>query len=615
MQATTNRSFRATTRATKCATLAAAALLLAACGGGGGGDSGAVPVAAPDAPVVALGSGIKTLTFDWAAVPGATHYQLFEELQGGDYVQVGGDLPAGTTRYEHTVPLWTRLLANYQLRACNAAGCTASATQSWSVPLLNGSIGYVKASNSGAADVFGSGVALSADGTTLAVSATQEDGGVAGINGNAADNSVSNSGAVYVYARQGGQWTLQAYLKASNPGAGDLFGSAISLSADGNTLAVGAAGEGSNAIGVNGNQLSNAAPSSGAVYIFQRTGSAWAQTTYVKATNTASGAAFGGAVALSGDGSTLVVGATGDSGNTTGVNGVPADYTATSSGAAYVFRRTTTSWLIQAYLKSNQPDVNDYFGWAVAISHDGNRVAVAAPLEDGSATGVGGAVGNTAPDAGAVFLFTRSGTDWSTEAYVKASNTASNDQFGLALALSSDGSTLVVGAPLEDSGSVGSINGDQADNTRSASGAVYAYGLQGALWTQIAYIKASNTATNASFGSAVAVSSNGQQLAIGAPLESNSGLGFGGNAFEDDASAALSGAVYMLDRVGNAWQIRRYVKASNANAQDQFGHALALSADGGTLAVGARNEDSAATGLGGNPNDASASSAGAVYLY
>lgn len=597
----------------------AAALVLAGCGGGGGGGDTApappVVTTPPPAPVVALGTGIKTLTFDWAAVPDATHYQLFEELQGGDYEQVGGDLPADATRYEHTVPLWTRVLANYQLRACNAAGCTASATQSWSIALMNASIGYLKASNSQASDFFGGDVALSADGTTLAVAAPFEDGGEAGIDGDGADNSLTQSGAVYVYTRQGGQWTLQAYLKASNPDANDFFGAGISLSADGNTLAVGAYGEDSDAIGSNGNQLSNAAPSAGAVYVFERGDAGWAQASYLKATNTASGASFGSAVALSGDGSTLLVGAPGDDGNATGVNSVPADYTATNSGAAYVYRRTATSWIIQAYLKSNEAGVDDQFGRSVAISHDGNRLAVGAPFEDGVATGVGGPVSNLASNSGAVFLYVRSGNDWSTEAYVKASNTAADDYFGQALALSGDGSTLAVGATREDGGSVGSVNGDQDDNSRLDSGAVYVFGLQGALWVQQAYIKASNTAVVSHFGSALAMSFDGQQMAIGAGWESNAGLGFGGNPYEDDASATQSGAVYMLQRAGNAWVFRRYLKASNANAQDQFGGALALSADGSTLAVGAHSEDSAATGLGGNPNDASAPSAGAVYLY
>ena len=312
------------------AALAAVALVIAACGGGG--DS--PPTAAPAAPIVAVSSAIKTLVFDWAAVPDATHYRLEEELQGGDYVQVGGDLPAGATRYEHTVPLWTRMLANYRLQACNAAGCTASATQTWSIAALNASIGYVKASNAQASDFFGINVALSGDGNTLAVAAIGEDGSVAGVNGDSSDNSLTDSGAVYVYARQGSQWALQAYVKASNPGAVDVFGSAVGLSADGNTLAVGASGEDGDAIGANGNPFNNAAPGSGAVYVFQRNNGTWAQTTYLKATNTAIGASFGSALAVSGDGNTLVVGAPAEDGNATGVNSVACLWTTAPTAAA-----------------------------------------------------------------------------------------------------------------------------------------------------------------------------------------------------------------------------------------------------------------------------------------
>ena len=593
-----------------------AASLLSACGGGGGGGGGggAVPGVAPPAPVISLSSGIKTLVIDWAAVPEATHYQLLEELQGGDYVQVGNDIPAAATRYEHTVPLWTRVLAHYVLQACNAAGCSKSAMQTWSLGGLGASIGYVKASNTGASDTFGRAVAVSADGSTLAVGAPFEDSAAAGIGGNGADNSAGSAGAVYLYARQGNQWAFQAYVKASNPDGGDNFGISVSLSADGNTLAVGASGEDSSAFGSNGDQASNALVNSGAVYVFQRSAGTWSQGTYLKASNSQPQARFGGAVALSGDGSTLVVGAPDESGNAIGVNGVPADFNATGSGAAYVYRRTQTSWIVQAYLKSNQADNGDNFGTAVAISNDGNRVAVGAPFEDGAATGVGGAVNNLALDSGAVFLFVRNGNAWSNEAYVKASNTSAGDAFGFGLALSGDGATLVAGAPVEDSRAVG-INGDEADESIQDSGAAYAFGLQGGVWSQRAYIKASNTASNSQFGGSIGLSYDGQQLAIGAELESNGGLGFDANGLADDKSVGGSGAVYMLQRVGNAWQIRRYLKAGNANAGDGFGNALALSADGSTLAVGAQHEDSNATGLGGNPNDASSSSSGAVYLF
>ena len=97
---------------------------------------------------------------------------------------------------------------------------------------------------------------------------------------------------MYVFTRRGTAWTQQAYIKASNTGEagtdgnfgdGDQFGFSVSLSDDGNTLAVGANAEDSNATGINGNQDDNSMQSAGAVYVFVRTGTTWTQQAYVKA--------------------------------------------------------------------------------------------------------------------------------------------------------------------------------------------------------------------------------------------------------------------------------------------------------------------------------------------
>lgn len=113
---------------------------------------------------------------------------------------------------------------------------------------------YVKASNTASFDSFGSSVALSGD--TLAVGADKESSNAAGVNapltggsGTQADNSLNYSGAVYVFTRTGSTWSQQAYIKASNTGRSDGFGESIALSGD--TLAVGADNEDSNAAGVN----------------------------------------------------------------------------------------------------------------------------------------------------------------------------------------------------------------------------------------------------------------------------------------------------------------------------------------------------------------------------
>ena len=206
--------------------------------------------------------------------------------------------------------------------------------------------GYLKASNTNANDQFGYLVAFSGD--TLVVGAPQEGSNATGVNGDQANNSATNSGAVYVFTRTGGVWTQQAYLKASNTDAGDQFGVSVAISGD--TLAVGAMFEASNATGVNGDQTDNSAPNAGAVYIFTRTGGVWTQQAYLKASNTDAGDNFGVTVALKDD--TLAVAAYDEASNATGVNGNQADNSARGTGAVYVFTRTAGVWSQQAYIKA-----------------------------------------------------------------------------------------------------------------------------------------------------------------------------------------------------------------------------------------------------------------------
>ncbi|MBX3335068.1 MAG: cadherin-like beta sandwich domain-containing protein [Nitrospira sp.] len=324
---------------------------------------------------------------------------------------------------------------------------------------------YGKASNTGSDDRFGWSVAL--DGDTLAVGAITEESNATGINGNQADNSAGNSGAVYVFTRSGGTWTQQAYVKASNTGSGDLFGTSVAL--DGDTLAVGAQFEDSNATGINGNQADNSAGEAGAVYVFTRSGTTWTQQAYLKASNTGSGDLFGTSVALDGD--TLAVVALEEDSNATGINGNQADNSAGEAGAVYVFTRSGTTWSQQAYVKASNTEAGDEFGQSVALS--GDTLAVVANNEASNATGINGnQADNSAGNSGAMYVFARSGTTWTQQAYVKASNTESGDAFGFSVAL--DGNTLAVGAQFESSNATG-INGNQANNSANNAGAVYVY--------------------------------------------------------------------------------------------------------------------------------------------
>jgi hypothetical protein len=475
----------------------------------------------------------------------------------------------------------------------------------------------MKASNTETQDGFGGAVAISSDGNTLAVGATGEDSNATGIDGSEGDNTALDSGAVYVYTRDNtGVWTQQAYVKASNTELGDGFGGAVALSSNGNTLAVGATGEDSSATGIGGTQGDNGALNAGAVYVYTRNAGVWTQQAYVKASNTELGDGFGGAVALSNDGDTLAVGATGEDSNATVIGGTQTNNSALDAGAVYVYTRNAGVWTQQAYVKASNTELGDGFGGAVALSSDGDTLAVGAAGEDSSATGIAGAQGdNGALEAGVVYVYTRDTNDiWTQQAYVKASNTGAADAFGGAVALSSDGDTLVVGATGEDSNATG-IGGAEGDNGALNAGAVYVYTRDtNDIWTQQAYVKASNTESADAFGGAVALSGDGDSLAVGAADEDGSATGIDGA--EGDNGALNAGAVYVYtrDTVG-VWTQQAYVKASNTESADGFGGAVAVNSDGDTVAAGATGEDSSATGIGGTQGDNGALNAGATYLY
>lgn len=180
-------------------------------------------------------------------------------------------------------------------------------------------------------------VALSADGSTLAVDSWGESSNATGIDGNQADTSANNSGAVYVFTRAAGAWSQQAYVKASNTRANAEFSRGLALTSDGNKLAVGARFETSGATGINGNQADTSAANAGTVYLFTRTGAAWSQQAYIKASNTGAGDAFGSRLALSADGTTLAVGGAGEGSQASGIDGNQADNSASNAGAVYLY--------------------------------------------------------------------------------------------------------------------------------------------------------------------------------------------------------------------------------------------------------------------------------------
>jgi hypothetical protein len=414
---------------------------------------------------------------------------------------------------------------------------------------------YLKASNPQMSSEFGHAVALSADGNTLAVSAQFEGSGAKGINGNQKDRSIPQSGAVYVFTRNGTTWTQQAYVKASNTGEagtadsfgdGDQFGVSVTISDDGNTIAVGAIAEDGGSAGINGNQADNSATSAGAVYVFARTGSAWAQ---------------------------------------------------------------------QAYVKPMNPDPGDLFGYSLSLSADGNTLAVGSYDEGGSSRGINGPPDNMRRGAGAVYVFTRAASNWAQQAYIHAANAEAGDSLGVNVALSDDGNTLLASSLDEDCTATG-VNSPDCDNDRAAdisTGAAYVFVRSGTAWTQQAYLKASNTGANDWFGSRAALSGDGNTAALGASLEDSSGKGINGK--QDDDAAPESGAVYVFTRSGTTWSQQYYVKSANAEPYDEFGGSVALSRDGKTMIASAHAEDGGTKGVGGNQADNTVAESGAIYIF
>ncbi|WP_299489539.1 FG-GAP repeat protein [uncultured Shewanella sp.] len=431
------------------------------------------------------------------------------------------------------------------------------------------------------------------------------------------------------------------YFKASNTQSSDNFGTSVALSGDGMLMAVGASGEDSNATGINGDQVNGNASSTGAVYLYRREGLIWQQTAYVKP-STASGQKFGGALVLSNDGLTLVVGAAEEDSDSDGINGDETNTDAIKSGAVYVFRYTNATWQQQAYLKAGQSDQNDQFGRTLDISADGNTMVVGVMYEDSSATGVNGDESNNdAEESGAAYVFTFENDTWSQAAYLKASNSEADDRFGRNVAINLEGNKIAVSAPYEDSSALG-INGDQTNNDAENSGAVYVFQRDGGVWSQQAYIKpnkqggfATKFAMNGP-GDTLVVSGNelhtytftDEQWEVHTSPSVSSFRDFqlssdGASLFAhigvvgDDTDIGRTNpdfAVGQYIQVNDVWTLHKTFKPTNS-LSDVFGSSLAIDAAGHTLAVGDSGESSRSTGIQGDQKAGYMPGAGAVYVY
>ncbi|WP_325894566.1 FG-GAP repeat protein [Grimontia sp. NTOU-MAR1] len=544
--------------------------------------------------VGALSNGYHPVTFTWDSAEHATGYTLCRKNDAlDDDCEKLGET-TDTTLTLSLGPLKNHL-AEFFVLAENSTDKTPSGYESLTSSDLTTLITYIKASDTSTSDYFGNSVSVSGDGNTLAVGSIGEDSNADLTNA----TGESNSGAVYVYRFASGRWSEEAIIKASNAGANDYFGHSVSLSSNGNTLAVGAYAEDSNA----DRSSATGAGDSGAVYVYRFASGRWSEEAFIKASNAGASDQFGYSVSVSGDGNTLAVGARYEDSNADGSSATGAD----NSGAVYVYRFDSNNWSEEAFIKASNAGATDYFGGAVSLSSNGNTLAVGAYGEDSNADGSND---TGASDSGAVYVYRSDGSNWSEEAFIKASNTGASDQFGWAVSLSSNGNTLAVGAYSEDSNADGSN-----DTGESNSGAVYVYRFASGRWSDEAFIKASNAGASDQFGTSVSLSSNGNTLAVGATKEKSNDTGINGN--ETDNSVSSRGAAYVYRFDFNKWSQEAYIKPkyNTLTGDNLFGHSVSVAGNGNTLAVGAIYEDSGATGINGDGKIGGGGDTGAVHIY
>jgi FG-GAP repeat/PKD domain len=274
------------------------------------------------------------------------------------------------------------------------------------------------------------------------------------------------SGVAYVFTRTGTTWTQQAKLVPSDGVDNGEFGCSVSI--DGNTVLIGARADDENGL------------TSGSAYVFTRTGTTWTQQAKLLASDGIGGEEFGYSVSISGD--TALIG---------------TDY----AESVYVFTRTGTTWIQQQKLTASDATEEDYFGYSVSL--DGNTALIGAILDD-----------DNEDESGSAYVFTRTGTTWTQQAKLHASDGVEGDRFGQDVSL--DGDTALIGTNYAES--------------------AYIFTRTGTTWTQQQKLTASDATEGDSKSFGASVSLDGNTALIG--------------AFWDTGDQSASGSAYVFTKGG-----------------------------------------------------------------
>jgi FG-GAP repeat len=374
---------------------------------------------------------------------------------------------------------------------------------------------------------FGYWMSISADNTRVAISSSRADNG-----------GIVGSGAIYIFRRTGSSWVLEQRILPPAPAANDLFGIRVSMSSDATRFVASASGE-----------TSNTLITAGVAHVYYRdSGSTvWTLEATLTAADQATGDQFGYTAVISGDGNTIFSGARGVN------NGATIDV-----GAAYVFRRTGTTWTQQQKLFASIQAASDLFGSYLDCNYDGTVLVVGSPSGD-----------STVENSGVAFVFRYNGTQFVEEQRLFPNTPVASGAFGQSMCVSESGNRIVITSP-----AVGT------------NGRIHVFHRPGNVWLLEQLIE-----DNEASGSRnPLINADGTRIVVGIRNGNISGV--------------VGGKVNVYDRSENTWVKTGSLSSSDYQVGDNFGFNVAVSDDGTYIFVGATGEDPGGV-----------SNAGAVYVF
>ncbi|MGR5448509.1 FG-GAP repeat protein [Vibrio sp. PNB22_3_1] len=395
---------------------------------------------------------------------------------------------------------------------------------------------------------WGYRVALSDDSTVMAVS---------GYN--------STTASVFRLNPSTGQYEFEAHLTESNIVTEDRFGWDLSMSADGQVVVIGA---------YKWDGVGDALYNSGGAFVYRYNGNWNLEATLVPSIIEANDY-YGRAVSISGDASTILVGAV-DEDSTSHTNGDKTLNDQAGVGAAYVWEFDGSNWIESAYLKPTYQDAI-YFGLPVALNFDGSLAAISKEHDSNDAVGVNGIPASTTiTDAGGVYLFKNNNGIWQNHAYIKPHNPHAHQKFGSALDFTAN-NTLLIGA--ENDNEQGAIFTFEPDQTGT--------------WSQVDYLTPENGGPGYRFGFNIDADWSGQKLVVGSPWHRDTQSGITGDPNQPtlDPNSHV-GAVDVYERHQHGWKHIGYLKAISPESSDHFGYDVAASNQAATIAASDPADDS-----------------------